>query len=712
MNHSPASAKPSRAPRQSLVLAGLLAGFLAGTRPVAGAADLSPALVDRPDHVTLAADPGQPGQWVQLRSAVPFSEKDFVLGRLPALDKFVSCFRGRSACWMESRVGSSMAEVPAETQFLLVRLAGGNYLALVAMVDGAFRSSLTGDAAGRLHLLAESGDTQTLTNRVTGLYLEEGRDPYALIHSAAAQVRARRQTETANAAPQPPDFVRYFGWCSWNAFYAKVSHAGVLRVMEKFDAGGVSPGFVVLDAGWQSVGKNCGLTAYEANPKQFPAGLAVTVRALKEVHHVPRVLAWQSFNGYFFGADPQALPTIGVEMITPRFPARFTNGDATPAGENDATVTRTFYPDIYRKPIGTPNPDKFFSTYHAFLREQGVDGVKIDAMAWVEVLGEGRGGRVQAMRELVAATTRSEHEQFDHNIIWCSSCSSDCILQAPRSAVMRTSCDFFPDKPASHGRHIINNALNSLWMGEFIIPDWDMFQTHHAAGAFHAAARAISGGPVYISDEPGKTDFALLRQLVLSDRTVPLCLGPARPTEDSLFVDPAREPALFKVFNRNPAGGGVLGVFNCGYDPATNRLVRGEARVDDVPGLAGEDFAVFGHQEGSLRRVTRAERLPVALRELEFEIHTLMPIRDGFAAIGLADKFNSGGCVTAVRYPQPKRVEVDLRDGGEFIAWSKTPPRSVSVDGQQLAFRFDPETNALRVNVPRGHPATLTIERP
>ncbi|MCX8496761.1 MAG: Sip1-related alpha-galactosidase [Akkermansiaceae bacterium] len=671
--------------------------------------NISSALVELPGDGTVVIRQEQTGQWVELSSEIPFSEKDFVLGRLPALEKFVSCFRGTSSCWMESRVGASVAEVPAETQFLLARLADGNYLAMVPLLDGAFRSSISGGADGRLHLLVESGDTNATTKRITGLYVEVGPEPFALVRSATARVRARQQPVVADAVPQVPDFVRYFGWCSWNAFYDKVTHAGVMQAMRKFEEGGVSPGFVVLDDGWQSAADKM-LTGYEANPERFPDGLAATVRELKQAHHVSRVLAWHAYNGYWRGSDPRSLPALGIQMVKPFLPARLMSAPVVQSTEKEGALPRAFYPTVYRNSIGEPDLSKFFAAYHGFLRKQGVDGVKIDAMSWVETLGEDRGGRVRATRELVDATVRSEREIFDHNVIWCSSCSNDCVLQSPRSAVMRTSTDFFPDKKESHGRHVINNALNSLWMGEFIIPDWDMFQTHHLAGKFHAAARAISGGPVYVSDELGKTDFAMLRQLVLSDRTVPQCLGPARPTADSLFIDPAREPALFKVFNLNPAGGGVLGIFNCGYDPATKRLVSGRACVDDVPGLAGEEFAVFSHGENSLRRVTRADHLPLALRELEFEILTLVPIREGFAAIGLADKLNSGGCVSALRQVKPGHVEVDLRDGGEFLAWSRNSPQAVLANGRKLDFGFDKETHALRVDVPRGRPVTLIFE--
>jgi len=46
--------------------------------------------------------------------------------------------------------------------------------------------------------------------------------------------------------------------------------------------------------------------------------------------------------------------------------------------------------------------------------------------------------------------------------------------------------------------HIAAVAYNSVFLGEFMLPDWDMFHSLHPAGEYHGSARAISGGPVYV----------------------------------------------------------------------------------------------------------------------------------------------------------------------------------------------------------------------
>lgn len=101
---------------------------------------------------------------------------------------------------------------------------------------------------------------------------------------------------------------------------------------------------------------------------------------------------------------------------------------------------------------------------------------------------------------------------------------------------------------------MVNCSYNSLWMGQFVRTDWDMFQSDHVCAAFHAASRAVSGSPIYVSDSLGGHDFALLKTLVFSDGTLPLCLHYALPTRDCLFKNPlSDQETVLKMWNLNKA---------------------------------------------------------------------------------------------------------------------------------------------------------------
>lgn len=640
-----------------------------------------------------------------------WSERMFEVGKMPALTRLMALYRKRSSCWIEPAFGGTIGQVPPETQFLLAELQGGAlHAVLLPLIDPKVRCSLVGDRVDAVHLLAESGDPQVTATSAEGLYLLVGDDPYELVSRAAVEVRRLLGTAEPRPEREVPDFVRYYGWCSWNAFYDRISEANLRKAMEAYAQGGVQPGFVVVDNGWQQISDDKMLTGYGAIRQKFPGGVAGTVRMLKGEFGISRVLLWQTFNGYWRGADSNRLPAVGVRPMEAMIPSRYREQRRPMQRDGPIdTMGKSFYPDFfYDEVVGQPDLIDFYSDYHGHLAAAGVDGVKIDAITWIELLGEGAGGRVGAMADLVTAAEASGRDYFDRNIIWCSSCSSDMILQAPRWAVTRSSQDFLPKVPASHGRHLVINAQASLWMGEFVIPDWDMFQSGHESGPFHAAARAISGGPVYSTDEVGQEDFDVLSKLVMFDRTVPLTQTHARPSPASLYEDPAVSGRPLKIFNRNTTGY-VVGAFNCSFGEGENHDAVGTLGPKDVPGISGERFALYLQEAADLRTLGRTESVPVMLSPLGFEIATLVPIRDGFAPIGIADLFNSGGAIE--HFEQVGRsVHLSLHDGGRFLAYSVSRPSAVVANDQAVPHDYDPRSGCLTVDLAAGSPTTLRIE--
>jgi raffinose synthase len=231
-------------------------------------------------------------------------------------------------------------------------------------------------------------------------------------------------------------------------------------------------------------------------------------------------------------------------------------------------------------------------------------------------------------------------------------------------------------------------------------PDWDMFQSGHPMGAFHAAGRAVSGGPVYVSDRPGAHDFDVLRSLVLSDGTVLRADGVGRPTRDCLFADVTREPVLLKVFNTN-RDCAVIGIFNANHPAAEGEgaEVAGSVGLSDAEGVPGREFAALAHRSGRVWRCNRDDRAPVSLGEGDWEIVSYAPVDRGVAVLGLADKLNSTGAVTGKRWTAAGAYEVALRDGGLFVAWTERRPRSVMAAGRAIAFTQDADGGRLTASL-------------
>jgi raffinose synthase len=250
--------------------------------------------------------------------------------------------------------------------------------------------------------------------------------------------------------------------------------------------------------------------------------------------------------------------------------------------------------------------------------------------------------------------------------------------------------------PETHGAHLYTNAQVGLWFGEFMHPDWDMFQSHHEWGAFHAAGRAISGGPVYVSDRPQETRFDVLRKLVCSDGSVLRCPAPALPTLDCLTVDPTREDVLLKIWNRNGERG-VVGVFNARYRGPER--IQGRVSPTDVPGLTEgiQRVACFCHQAQRLAVLSTEDSLDVSLAEGQFELFTFAPILGRCAPIGLINMLNTGAAIESITWLDADTCELIVRDHGELWIWAAEAPRDVAANGLGCTFGHDRGSGAVRI---------------
>lgn len=170
----------------------------------------------------------------------------------------------------------------------------------------------------------------------------------------------------------------------------------------------------------------------------------------------------------------------------------------------------------------------------------------------------------------------SVSKNFNGNGIIASmqQCNDFFLLGTHQISMGRVGDDFWFQDPNGdpmgmywlQGVHMIHCAYNSLWMGQMIRPDWDMFQSDHTCAEFHAGSRAISGGPVYVSDSVGAHNFDLLRKLVHKDGTIPKCLHFALPTRDCLFVNPLFDSkSLLKIWNLNKVPIFILYIFLFDY---------------------------------------------------------------------------------------------------------------------------------------------------
>ncbi|XP_073278885.1 probable galactinol--sucrose galactosyltransferase 6 isoform X2 [Primulina huaijiensis] len=685
--------------------------------------------------------------------------------------RFLACFRFK-LWWMSQKMGDKGRDIPLETQFLLLETKDGSHLeseaddeeskviytVFLPLIEGSFKACLQGNDEDQLELCLESGDNDTLGSTFThSVYLGAGTDPFVTIHEAMKEVKLHLGTFRLRQEKKLPGIADCFGWCTWDAFYQEVTQEGVEAGLNSLIAGGTPPKFVIIDDGWQSVGgdeqKNqqeqppvLRLTGIKENAKfqdkkDSTTGIKSIANIAKEKHGLKYVYVWHAITGYWGGVRPgvKEMEQYGSAMQYPAVSKGVMANE--PGWKTDVLALQG---------LGLVNPKnvyKFYNELHTYLASAGIDGVKVDVQCILETLGAGLGGRVELTRHYHQALDASVARNFpDNGCIACMSHNLESLYCSKQTAIVRASDDFYPRAPVSHTIHIAAVAYNSVFLGEIMLPDWDMFHSLHPAAEYHGSARAISGGPVYVSDAPGKHNFDVLRKLVLPDGSILRARLPGRPTKDCLFTDPSRDGAsLLKIWNINKYTG-ILGVYNCQgaawnsvermntFHQTNSEAITGHVKGQDVHLISdialdsnwNGDVVLYSHRSGQPITLPHNVAIPVSLKILEHELYTVTPIKElvhgfKFAPFGLIDMFNAGGAIEGLEYDvkdgaesydfeNGQKVEnlsgdvvavvsVDVKGCGRFGAYSSVKPISCSVGSSGVEFEYDATSGLVTLNL-------------
>ncbi|KAI3449379.1 hypothetical protein Pfo_006044 [Paulownia fortunei] len=755
------------------------------------------------------------------------------LGKFTGRD-FVSIFRFKT-WWSTQWVGKSGSDIQMETQWVMLDVPEiKSYAVIIPIVEGKFRSALHPGTDGHMLICAESGSTHVKASSFDAIaYVHVSDNPYTLMKEAYTAVRVHLNTFKLIEEKSAPPLVNKFGWCTWDAFYLTVEPAGIWHGVKEFADGGLSPRFLIIDDGWQSInidgqdpnkdaknlvlggtqmtarlhrldecekfrkykgGSMLGPNRPPFNPKKPKMLISKAIEI--EVAEKSRDKAAQSgvtdLSQYevqieklkkeldeMFGGEEEEKGSskgcascscksenFGMKAFTWDLRTNFKGlddiyvwhalagawGGVRPGATHlkskivpcklspglDGTMTDLAVVKIIEGSIGLVNPDQaddFYDSMHSYLSKVGITGVKVDVIHTLEYVSEEYGGRVELAKAYYKGLSKSLAKNFNGTGLISSmqQCNDFFLLGTEQISIGRVGDDFWFQDPNGdpmgvywlQGVHMIHCAYNSMWMGQFIQPDWDMFQSDHLCAKFHAGSRAICGGPVYVSDSLGGHDFDLLKKLVFPDGTIPKCLHFALPTRDCIFKNPLFDSnTILKIWNFNKYGG-VIGAFNCqgaGWDPKEQRIkgysqcykpLSGSVHVSDVEWDQKNEATIMGEAEEYAVYLSEAEKLflathdsnpiSITIQPSTFEIFSFVPIKKlgqgvKFAPIGLTNLFNSGGTIQGLLYDE-SIVKIEVKGEGSFLAYSSVSPKKSYLNGAEVVFDWS-GNGKLGLNIP------------
>lgn len=444
--------------------------------------------------------------------------------------------------WCGTKICGSAAELPERTQALLARLHGGGYMLLFATSDGGFKSNLKGAGGGTL--FAYSHYPQ---NRISSCVMLFGfdEDPYRLPERVAEfGIKAMKKPIKPKKERRYPEVFEYLGWCSWDAFHMDVSHEGLLAKAREFAEKGIPVRWMLLDDMWADCPNNNlatmhsrELKSFEADHARFPGGLRAAIAELKGKYGL-MVGVWHPTTGYWHGIDPEGQVAEKYRDQLAVVP----NGKLLP------------YPSFERM-FG------FYYGFHRFLRECGADFVKVDNQSFLYEHYRGMAPIGRAAEALHEAVEASVGVNFGGAMINCMGMAIENFWSRPQSSVLRISGDFLPENRKWFAQHLIQCSFNAFVYGGVYTGDWDMWWSDDGQARKNAVLRAMSGGPVYLSDELGRSIPDVILPLCYRDGRIIRLKTPAVPSPDCILEDPEQSGKIFKV--ANTAGcAGIVAAFN------------------------------------------------------------------------------------------------------------------------------------------------------
>ena len=354
-----------------------------------------------------------------------------------------------------------------------------------------------------------------------------------------------------------PEHFKKFGWCTWDAFYGEVCEEKIFLKLEEFKKKNIPVKWVIIDDGWLSGYDSC-LCAYEEQPEKFPNGLKATIKRMKEEYGIEKVGVWHAFLGYWCGIHPQSPLYEKVKEYLYHTPQSCRE---IPSLDEEKGF-------------------KFWDGWHSYLKDCGVDFLKIDNQSSTSGWIKGSMPTAEGCRHAHNALERSIIKNFDGAVINCMGMNMENVLARPITAVSRNSDDFFPkDNEKGFVSHCNQNAYNALWHGEIYYCDYDMWWTNHEEAVRHGVLRAIAGSPIYVSDELDNSNIETLLPVIEDNGDVMYCDDAARPTLDCIYTDCRNSDKPLKVFNRSGENFAVA-AFNLSENEVSDKL-----EFDTIPGL-------------------------------------------------------------------------------------------------------------------------------
>lgn len=550
----------------------------------------------------------------------------------------------------------------------MFRLKNGEYLLLQGIASPKAMSHFVISDDGSLSVQLVTFGTEKVAGETPLLAFSRDKSSYTAFQKAWQSAINTNEVKGRTAMRHQkvyPEMFTYLGWCSWEQYRRKISSDLLVNDMKKIEKSSLPIRWVLVDDGHQhqtGTGMNDSrLLSFGTLPETFPNGFKDIMAQKSE--KIKWTGVWHAMNGQWQGLNPEhqireldghlvkidkKLKGEPMEVLMPK---------------GDSISSWLFYKGL----IGST-------------KEHGFDFVKIDNQSRQMSFYKGMDNAVKTVAQHAQSLERAAHELSD-GLINCFCVDLVSLMNTKYSAISRVSVDYLLNNENKAKSHLYQSYQNTLWMGQAVWPDHDMFHSSDKfAGRMMAVSKAMSGAPIYLSDAPDHFLNELVTPLCFSDGKLLRPLAPAVPLPESATISALSEAKAYRVVAPLANAAVAIVAYNLTC-PTPNESVKTQVSTSDYTNagsfiqpaeeawkVPAEGLVYFDWYEGKGGFLNK--QYEFELKGFSDRFVQLSPVVKGWSVVGCIDKYLSAAAVENIKY-DAKTLKLKLIEGGSLVVYNQ-----------------------------------------